>query len=68
MADERKDDRFSGPTQSQGGRRPDRADDQSGQPARDPAAGAKSPLEDHDWKDQSQGPSHPLDDQGNKRG
>ena len=67
MADQRQEDRLRGPGQSQSGPRPDRAHDESSQPPHDPAAGAKSPLEDKNWRDQSQGPSHPLDDQGNKR-
>jgi hypothetical protein len=28
---------------------------------------AKSPLEDGNWRDQSQGPNHPLDENGNKK-
>lgn len=67
MAEQRKEDRFREPQSPSGGAIPDRAHDESNQPPRDPAAGAKSPLEDRNWRDQSQGPSHPLDDQGNKR-
>lgn len=28
---------------------------------------AKSPLQDNNWRDQSQGPNHPVDDSGNKK-
>jgi hypothetical protein len=61
------DERFTGPTR---GRQEERkrasANETAGQ-ADDPAADAKSPLEDTDWRDQSQGPSHPRDDSGNKK-
>lgn len=68
MANEPKEDRFSGPDPSQSQGRPDRAYDRPGRTSEeDPSAGAKSPLEDNDWRDQSQGPNHPRDDQGNKR-
>lgn len=63
--DKDQDDRtFAGAPRAD--RRKDKAND-SAEKSGDPAAGAKSPLEDNDWRDQSQGPSHPRDDQGNKK-
>ena len=69
MAEQNKEDRFTGPDPARPTRKPDQADDRFNKPSDiDPAADAKSPLDpDANWEDQSQGPSRPLDDDGNKR-
>ena len=70
MAEQKKEGRFTGPGPAPRVRTPDEADDFFNKPSDlDPAGDAKSPLDPGaNWKDQSQGPSHPLDDRGHKRG
>ena len=48
--------------------RPDRADEVTRTvPPADPTAGTHDVKSIWNWRDQSQGPNHPLDDSGSKR-
>jgi hypothetical protein len=69
MANMQDDKDFAGSDRAnRQGQQPDRAHDHPRQvPPENPTEGTRDLTNDPDYWDQSQGPNHPLDDQGRKR-